>query len=199
MAIERRTFLKLGLVGALGIALGMKNESQEVQAAGVEVSHCIAKNYNVDPKVFGSQISEINYYKLDSKGGMSIFSVAEKPDRKDQIALWNDIVDKFWNLKTHREIWRGYESKYGGFDVPADELTQVALIQFSRQGSEEKPDYLGFYKASSKPLEIYVFPWTWQNYTHPFSVNGKHYGIHPCGSGAIWIGEFKDLQKILGD
>ena len=101
-------------------------------------------------------------------------------DNLDIIKMLNDLHG--------RDFWEGYESQYGGWDVPAkylffDKTTRELVLKRNRLPKEH---LLAWQFVPGKNGEVYLMLFSDASYRRPNAdANGQHWGIHPEWTCAV--------------
>ncbi len=171
-----------GLVSCEKPAAGTNPSKPETAGQGssplVNTARCLKEDPN-----FLNINSITSYSYIGSKGGTTT----------------NPEVIKSILNASGRNIWVGYNSQYGGFDVPINSITDHLQTVFILPNSGGKTNYIYFYAPPEKPDEIYGMAFSeGQIKSTSTDSKGSHDGNHPCGVAAISKTQYNEWLRQMG-
>jgi len=189
--------LKIGLIGSAGAFWGMSffetvkaEENTKVVPIGC---------YKQDPTF--SRIDKIEVRFLPDGYNVGLQDLGFESGEIIKVITDQNLIHSLLNLPS-RNAWLGYDTKYGGYDVPASEMGWDKMRYEFRLVRKGLPsNSIMFYTdVAGRPGEVYAMPFVNKYLKNSFADSkGKHIGRHPCGVSAIKLEVFAKFLTDLPD
>src|SRR5258708_3170934 len=171
-----RNLRQFGSVFFSVLAFSLANPGDVGAGQSLSASHqCEGKDLHVDTINRIDDLYGTLHYTSHPYGILELST-----DNLDIIKTLNDLHG--------RDFWEGYESQYGGWDVPAkylffDKTTRELVLKRNRLPKEH---LLAWQFVPGKNGEVYLMLFSDASYRRPNAdANGQHWGIHPEWTCAV--------------